>query len=153
MNVSVVQRIYKMMLVFLSILVLIGACFASIYGLDVAQRNLRKEMEEDLSKGGLKGKRQGYEIRFLSFLVAFVIILINNLLKWVVRYLTSKERHETYTAYNLSIAVKLMLARFVNTAIVPVIINIKSDMWFNEGGLVSDLFSIMISISFVDPVL
>ena len=46
-----------------------------------------------------------------------------------------------------------MLARFVNTAIVPVIINIKSDMWFNEGGLVSDLFSIMISISFVDPVL
>jgi len=41
--------------------------------------------------------------------------------------LTAKERHETYTAYNLSIALKLMLARFVNTAIVPVIINIKSD--------------------------
>jgi len=89
----------------------------------------------------------------LSFVVAFVIILINIILKSVVRYLTSKERHETYTAYNLSVALKLMIARFVNTAIVPVIINIRLELWFNEGGLVQDLFSIMISISFIDPVL
>ena len=61
----------------------------------------------------------------MSFVVAFVIILINIILKSVVRYLTSKERHETYTAYNLSVALKLMIARFVNTAIVPVIINIR----------------------------
>jgi hypothetical protein len=83
-------------------------------------------MDIDISKS-LTIKKQGVEIRILSFVVAFVIILINNVLKWVVRYLTGKERHETYTAYNLSIALKLMLARFVNTAIVPVIINIKSD--------------------------
>jgi hypothetical protein len=107
----------------------------------------------DLNIASAENKKKGYEIRFLSFVVAFVIILINNILKWVVRYLTEKERHETYTAFNISVAVKLMLARFVNTAILPVIINIQSDMWFNEGGLVSDLFSIMISISFVDPVL
>ena len=110
-------------------------------------------MEPDLKTGSVANKKMGYEIRFLSFVVAFVIILINNILKWVVRYLTEKERHETYTAFNISVAIKLMLARFVNTAIVPVIINIQSDMWFNEGGLVSDLFSIMISISFVDPIL
>lgn len=110
-------------------------------------------MEPDLNTGSVGNKKIGYEIRFLSFVVAFVIILINNILKWVVRYLTEKERHETYTAFNISVAIKLMLARFVNTAIVPVIINIQSDMWFNEGGLVSDLFSIMISISFVDPIL
>ena len=88
----------------------------------------------------------------ISFLCAFVIIIINNVLKIVVRYVTSKERHETNTAHNLSLAVKLMLARFVNTAIVPVIINIKSDQWFTDGGLVSDLFSIMVSISVVDPI-
>ncbi len=46
-----------------------------------------------------------------------------------------------------------MLARFVNTAIVLVIVNIGSEKWFDQGGLVSELFSIMISISFVDPVL
>ena len=151
MNVSFVSRVYKMLIVFLSIMILIGACFGSIYGLDVVQRRLKKQIDDDLSS--VDNKKKGYEIRFLSFLVAFVIILINNILKWVVRYLTEKERHETYTAFNISIAIKLMLARFVNTAIVPVIINIQSDMWFNEGGLVSDLFSIMISISFIDPVL
>jgi hypothetical protein len=151
MNVSFVSRVYKMLIVFLSIMILIGACFGSIYGLDVVQRRLKKQIDDDLAS--VDNKKKGYEIRFLSFLVAFVIILINNILKWVVKYLTEKERHETYTAFNISIAIKLMLARFVNTAIVPVIINIQSDMWFNEGGLVSDLFSIMISISFIDPVL
>jgi hypothetical protein len=74
------------------------------------------------------------------------------MLRTVVRYLSVKEKHETYTAYNLSIAFKLALVRFVNTAIVPVVVNAKSDSWFVDGGLVSDIFSIMISISFIDPV-
>jgi hypothetical protein len=64
-----------------------------------------------------------------------------------------KERHETYTAYNLSVAFKLALVRFVNTAIVPVAVNYSSSRWFTDGGLVSDIFSIMISISFTDPLL
>jgi hypothetical protein len=33
-----------------------------------------------------------------------------------------------------------------------VIVNIYSSRWFIDGGLVSDIFSIMISISFVDPI-
>ncbi len=45
-------------------------------------------MEPDLNTGSVGNKKMGYEIRFLSFVVAFVIILINNILKWVVRYLT-----------------------------------------------------------------
>jgi hypothetical protein len=72
----------------------------------------------------------------ISFLCAFVIILINNILKIVVKYVTSKERHETNTAHNLSLAMKLMLAKFVNTAIVPVLIKINTDQWFTDGGLV-----------------
>jgi hypothetical protein len=88
----------------------------------------------------------------LSFVCAFVIIFINTMLKTVVVYLTVFERHETRTAYNLSVAMKLVIARFVNTAIVPVIVNIYSSRWFIDGGLVSDIFSIMISISFVDPI-
>jgi hypothetical protein len=57
------------------------------------------------------------------------------------------------TAYNLSVAMKLVLVRFANTAIVPIIVNIKSERWFVDGGLVSDIFSIMISLAFVDPIL
>jgi len=70
----------------------------------------------------------------------------------VVRTLSIKEKHETYTAYNLSVAFKLTFVRFINTAIVPCIVNISSDRWFVKGGLVSDAFSIMLSISFTEPI-
>jgi hypothetical protein len=73
-------------------------------------------------------------------------------LRTVVRTLSIKEKHETYTAYNLSVAFKLTLVRFINTAIVPCIVNISSNRWFVKGGLVSDAFSIMISISFTEPI-
>jgi hypothetical protein len=43
LKVSFVTRVYKMMMIFVSILILIGACFVSIYGLDVVQRRLKIE--------------------------------------------------------------------------------------------------------------
>ena len=152
LNVSYVTRLYKTITIFVSILILIGVCFGSIFGLDLEQRELKKKQEEEKKMGILNQKRE-IEIRVISFICAFVIIIINNLLKIIVKYLTTKEKHETNTAFNLSLAVKLMLARFVNTAIVPVIINTKIGEWFSEGGLVSDLFSIMVSISVIDPIL
>lgn len=63
------------------------------------------------------------------------------------------EKHETYTAYNLSVAFKLTFARFINTSIVPIVVNVAANRWFVDGGLVSDIFYIMISISFLDPIL
>ena len=68
------------------------------------------------------------------------------------RTLSIKEKHETYTAYNLSVAFKLTFVRFINTAIVPCIVNISSDRWFVKGGLVNDAFSIMTSVSFIEPI-
>jgi hypothetical protein len=52
----------------------------------------------------------------------------------------------------MSVAFKLTFVRFVNTAIVPCIVNLSSDRWFVNGGLVNDAFSIMVSISFKAPV-
>jgi len=88
----------------------------------------------------------------LSFICSFVIVGVNQSLRTVVRTLSIKEKHETYTAYNLSVAFKLTFVRFINTAIVPCIVNISSDRWFVKGGLVNDAFSIMTSISFTEPI-
>ena len=68
------------------------------------------------------------------------------------RTLSLKEKHENQTAYNLSVAFKLTLCMFINTAIVPVLVNIASNRWFVTGGLVSNIFSIMIIISFIGPI-
>jgi len=90
--------------------------------------------------------------RALSFVCSFVIVITNKLLVNIVRTLSIKEKHETYTEYNLSVAFKLTFCRFINTAIVPVIVNLTADKWFVDGGLISDAFSIMISIAFIEPV-
>ena len=79
--------------------------------------------------------------------------MVNQALRTVVRQLSIKERHETYTAYNLSVAFKLTAGRFVNSSIVPIVVNVAVNRWFVDGGLVSDVFYIMLSISFLDPIL
>ncbi len=92
-------------------------------------------------------------MRFLSFVCSFVIVATNISLRSIVRTLSIKENHETYTAYNLSVAFKLGLVRFINTAIVPTVIKWNHAQWFPDGGLVNTYFSIMISVSFTDPIL
>lgn len=121
---------------------MIGACFGIIYGINIGKNRLDKL--DNVNKNVVRG---------LSFLCSFVIIIVNTSLRTIVRTLSIKESHETYTEYNLSVAFKLTFCRFVNTAIVPVIVNLTSDRWFVDGGLVTDIFSIMISVSFIDPVM
>lgn len=74
-------------------------------------------------------------------------------LRIVVRKFSMMEHHETYTAYNLSVAFKLTFARFINTSIVPIVVNVTYHNWFIDGGLISDIFYVMLSISFLDPIL
>ena len=145
MQVTLGLRICRIIKVFLATIVLIGICFGLIYDLDRAKRHLNQDLTSAMNNQD--------KTRFLSFLCAIVITIINILLRRVVRDMTAKEKQRTHTANNLSVAVKLALVRFVNTAIVPVIINVRSDRWFVDGGLVSDIFFIMISISFIDPIL
>jgi|LauGreDrversion4_2_1035121.scaffolds.fasta_scaffold212870_3 hypothetical protein len=147
MDITLTERIYRIILVFLSTLALIVGSFFIIYGLNL------KKMDLDSSTDKVIQITTKNKLRALSIMIAIVIIIINNILKGVVRYLTLNERHETHTAQTLSIAMKLALARFVNTALLPCIVNNQYNRWFTDGGLVSDTFAIMISVSFLDPVL
>ena len=52
----------------------------------------------------------------------------------------------------MSVAIKLTFARFVNTAIVPIIVNFSFDKWFMDGGLIMDVFYLLLAISFVEPI-
>lgn len=142
LNVSYWNRVGRVIMTYIATVLLIGICFAIIYGINVA-----KERAHDL-----EGVDSGL-LRGLSILCSIIITIVNNALRTVVRQLSIKEQHETYTAYNLSVAFKLTLARFVNTSIVPIIVNVATNRWFVDGGLVSDFFYIMLSISFLDPIL
>jgi hypothetical protein len=77
---------------------------------------------------------------------------VNTNLRKVIRNLTEREKHETYTAYNISVATKLTVTRFFNSAIVPVLVNAYAGDWFKEGGLIADIFTLLISLSFTRPI-
>jgi hypothetical protein len=127
-------------LTYLGTVFVIGASFGIIYGINIGKSQV-DNMDNDNKNTA----------RFLSFVCSFVIVITNKLLITIVRSLSIKEKHETYTEYNLSVAFKLTFCRFINTAIVPMVVNITADRWSKDGGLVSDVFSIMISISFIEP--
>lgn len=95
----------------------LASCFLILIslGLNYILKNLTENDARTLST---------LERRFYSFVIASIIACINYLLKWTIKYLTSFENQRTHTEFNLSVAVKLTAARFVNSAIVPVIINI-----------------------------
>ena len=140
MRVSHLSRVFRIFLTYISTIFLIGICFAIFWGINYAKKDL-------------KNKYKPNTVRGLSVACSIVVVIINIALRTVVRQLSIKEKHETYTAYNISVAFKLTIARFVNTSIVPIVVNYMVDRWFKEGGLSTDIFYIMISISFLDPIL
>ncbi len=93
-------------------------------------------------------------MRGLSFATSIVVVVFNNILVILIRKFSISERHETYTKYNVSVAFKLTVATFVNSAIIPIAVNFDQDTeWFANGGLVVDIFYNFISISFITPIL
>ena len=87
-----------------------------------------------------------YVTFIVSYICSQVIVFVNSNLLNVIRYLSVREKHETYTAYNISVATKLTITRFFNSAIVPVLVNIYSGDWFKDGGLISKTFTLLLSL-------
>jgi hypothetical protein len=79
--------------------------------------------------------------------------LINFVFGRIVRILSSYEVHETYTDYNLSVALKLTFTRFINTGIIPLVVHYNKEDWFKTSGLATDIFVISIAIAFFAPLI
>ena len=103
--------------------------------------------ETDLSADYLK-------VRGLSFFTSLVVVFFNRFLLIIIRILTAQEKQETQTKHNVSVGIKITVATFVNSAIVPLIVNLDmNEHWFCNTGLVVDSFYNVISIGFVTPFL
>ena len=50
-------------------------------------------------------------------------------------------------------ATKLLVARFVNSALIPYFVRTNSDLWFIKGGLAPNVFTLVASLAFLDPIL
>ena len=115
-----------MAVTFIATLLLICTCASAVYGI----KSLKTYVDDE--EKGLPP----YVTTLVSILCSIVIMSVNTNLRKVIRELTIKEKHETYTAYNISVATKLTITRFFNSAIVPVLVNVYSGDWFKDGGLI-----------------
>jgi hypothetical protein len=112
-----VRRFKVTLITYFGTFIVIGVCLLITWGFS----ELKDTMNEELKKA--KNAGEGFGIRIVTAISSFVVIVTNKALLIVVRKLSLKERHHTLTNYNLSVALKLTAARFINSALVPIIVN------------------------------
>jgi len=87
-----------------------------------------------------------YEFTAYSFLLSVLIVLSNKVLSVIIRVLTAKEAHHSWTHFHQSVAHKLILLMALNSTGVLVAMNPFQDaQWFAPTGLVRDLLSLMLT--------
>lgn len=91
-------------------------------------------------------------ISLITLLTSFFVVFVNVVLGRVVRILSAYEKHETYSKYHLSVSVKLTIALFINTGIVPLFVNFGRKNYFDQGGLMVDIFYNTFTIAFISPI-
>lgn len=85
--------------------------------------------------------------------MSIVISQVNSNLIKIIRKFTDYEKHQTVTNINVSVAVKLTLARFLNTSIIIVLVNENTKAWFDGGSVAYDATFLMMIMAFQKPLL
>ena len=151
-NLSVVatERFRKSVLTYLITFLVLGFSFT----INLFSASLRFDLEKEARENGTTEMTSKYTLIFIIVGVnAIVVALINFSFVRLIRILSSFEAHETYTKYNLSVAVKLTFTRFINTIIIPCAVHYELDDWFTTSGLTTDVFFITVAISFFAPLI
>lgn len=89
----------------------------------------------------------------MAILVSLIIVFINGCLTLSVKKFALSENRSTETHLNISIASKLSLAQFANTALLTLAANYFIDskrIWSNDG-LINDVFYIILTQAIVIP--
>lgn len=87
----------------------------------------------------------------LSGIAAFVVLLVNVALRPIIGKLTDFERHSTFTEKNVSIAIKLTLARVINSSVIFLIVHGDSSEDWHEIGYLAYGATLLIAGMLVIP--
>ena len=87
----------------------------------------------------------------LSILSALAISAINDNLIKTIRRFTEYEKHETITKINVSVAVKLSFARFLNCSVILLTTNKNTKGWFSGASLAYDASMLILIMAITQP--
>ncbi|CAD8109214.1 unnamed protein product [Paramecium primaurelia] len=128
----------------LATLLILGICFGAILGISIGQNSLSKSESKNTYKS------VAFIITILGLVASFVISLLNSIMAFTIKKLVFYEKPYTQTDFNISYANKLGMSQFINTAIIPLLVNLTLQdeqllisLW-KSGGLNSDVSLILI---------
>lgn len=154
LSISSTQRFIKSLVTYSLTFILLAIVFGIYYALALLKQYFEDKVEKDSTDNGSgESSSNLWIIRLISIGTSIFAVIINSVLNWLIRMMSSYEKHSTYTKYHLSVATKLMMATFVNIALLPLFTKLDKEDWFDNGGLATAIFFNVISVSFVSPLL
>jgi putative effector of murein hydrolase LrgA (UPF0299 family) len=126
-------------------LLVLMVCAVIIYGSSWWKKWMKDDISDDPSD------EEKTKVRFLAFIPGMIISVINISLARTVRFFGKLEKFDSYTSYNTSVAIKLVVAMFVNTAIIALIV--YWDDWYGADSLIAEVYNIVLANAIMSPLL
>ncbi|CAD8121477.1 unnamed protein product [Paramecium sonneborni] len=148
LGITIKEQYKRTLITNLMTLFLLAIGFGLLLGLSYLQNVINKNISKD-------SNAQIYLINLLGFASSILILIINTVLAKMIVKFTELEQQATRTYYDVSVAYKMGVAQFLNTAILTLIINLfitedvsslNQAIW-QTGGLNSNIMLIFITNS------
>lgn len=135
------KKLFYICLTNIATFVLLLISFSLVLGVSYYQSYLQKKELSFVAK------------QAVNMMGAVLITLINHTMHDVIEKFTKYERPSTYTNFDSSLAQKKVMALFLNTSIIYILVSWSYDNFAGKNGLVDSLFYIFLSNMFVTSIL
>ena len=145
LEVSSCSRLTRTIIIYITSLIICGISFIIIYNLNKLQIIIK---EKDTSGNG--------HLTFLyviSLVISFVTSGIDVILEIIFQTFTEWEKHTTMTRFYLSYSIKLTIFTFLNSAVLPLIIELAFNQSEGFEILISNMLMKFLVNAFVTPIM
>jgi hypothetical protein len=126
-------------------LLIIAASFVGNY-------YLKKNGEKYALKIANSTDTKSTKVKIFTLFSSILIAIINMIVVFLIPILVKLEKHISLTDYHSSASFKLALAQFLNTALIPLIVNWKAGSYFASNGLINQVALNWVFLIFVTPI-
>lgn len=134
------QRIMRKLFVYFISIIMVGASFIIILFLNSIQNDSKN----------LSNQKLNYVI---STVISISITIVNFIFNRVLLVLTNFEKNISLTDFHLNYSVKLTFITFLNTSVIPIVVNYLNGDWNNRQILLNNIITLFVSNTILTPIL
>ena len=137
---SQIERLFRILLVYIISFIIIAICFFFILYLNKFQIESDKEKNSIVKKYGI------------SLSISLIITIINSVFQKLLLFFTKLEKQICMTNYYLSYSIKLTILTFLSSTIIPYLSSNYYEEHLNHDILITNCFTMFLSNSFIVPI-